>query len=231
MPVLELDYQKKHEILYCGVPLEILEEVKQTLSLTGKGLDFAELDEVFADIVKLFNGEYPGYKASNTKYHNLDHTCAVFLAQARLTHGMVANGHDFSCRSIELGLLASLFHDTGLIQEAGDNNGTGAKYMIGHEERSILLMGNYLSGRGRSSEDIDDCARIIRCTVLSGSPSGIDFSSPEIRLIGYILGTVDLLAQMSERAYLEKLSLLFMEFQEGGVPGYESSFDLYKKFR
>ena len=47
--------------------------------------------------------------------------------------------------------------------------------------------------------------------------------------MGFILGTSDLVAQMGDPYYLEKLPLLYMEFQEAGIAGYESALDLFKK--
>jgi hypothetical protein len=44
-----------------------------------------------------------------------------------------------------------------------------------------------------------------------------------------MLGTADLLGQMADRMYLEKLLLLFYEFQEGEVGDYESELDLLQK--
>jgi len=43
------------------------------------------------------------------------------------------------------------------------------------------------------------------------------------------LGAADLLAQMSDRKYLEKLLFLYYEFKEGKVSGYESEVDLLRK--
>jgi hypothetical protein len=44
-----------------------------------------------------------------------------------------------------------------------------------------------------------------------------------------MLGTADLLGQMADRLYLEKLIPLFKEFEEGKVPGFASEYDLLKK--
>jgi hypothetical protein len=44
-----------------------------------------------------------------------------------------------------------------------------------------------------------------------------------------MLGTADLLGQMADRTYLEKLLFLFYEFREGGVRGYDNELDLLKK--
>jgi hypothetical protein len=53
------------------------------------------------------------------------------------------------------------------------------------------------------------------------------FDSDEVREMGFILGTADIVAQMADRVYLERLPLLFEELKEGGVPGYESTEDIY----
>jgi len=59
--------------------------------------------------------------------------------------------------------------------------------------------------------------------------SEIKFGSPEIEMLGKMLGTADLIGQMADRTYLEKLLMLFYEFKEGMVPGYEKEFDMLYK--
>jgi hypothetical protein len=44
-----------------------------------------------------------------------------------------------------------------------------------------------------------------------------------------MLGTADLLGQMADRTYLERLPFLYWEFQEANVSGFESELDLLKK--
>jgi hypothetical protein len=43
------------------------------------------------------------------------------------------------------------------------------------------------------------------------------------------LGTADLLGQMADRTYLERLPFLYHEFKEGGVPGFADELDLLQK--
>ena len=207
---------------------ETYAEIIKTLSLIDPDFDTSYLKKVYNDIICLFNGEYPGYRASNTKYHNLEHTCAVTLATVRLIHGLHVQGQTFSSRVIELGLIGALFHDTGLIQTEDEKEGTGAQYTIGHEERSIGLMGKYLASNGLSAEDINDCGHIIMCTILTFPLANIPFRSDEIRTMGKILGSADLIAQMADRNYLEKLPLLFQEFEEAQKPGFETPLKLFK---
>lgn len=184
----------------------------------------------FDNVRRLFFGEYPGYRASNTKYHDFEHTCSVVLATNRLICGSIIDGQTYCEETIFKGIMAALFHDAGLIQTEEDTTGTGAKYTVGHEERSVSIMRMMLEGHipEENLQDITDC---IKCTILAESPDNIPFRSEDVRAMGRMLGSADLLAQMADRCYLEKLLLLFEEFQEAGLPGYETPMDMFKKTR
>jgi len=210
-------------------PAETLTEVKNILLLIDPSQDPVPIEKTYEDIIRLYNGKFPGYRAANTKYHNLEHACSTALAAARLIHGLQVRGQGFSPRLVQLCLIASLFHDTGLIQTVDEVEGTGAQYTIGHEDRSIAVMEKYLTERGYSQEDIRDCGHMIKCTELFFPMSDIPFSSEEVRTMGKIVGTADLLAQMADRNYQEKLPLLFLEFQEAGMEGFETPLELFKK--
>ncbi len=119
----------------------------------------------------------------------------------------------------------------GLIQTQDDKIGSGAKYTVGHEKRSIVFMRKYLSQKGFPEQQIEDCSHLIMCTILNLPPKEIPFRSSEIETLGKIVGTADLMAQIADRYYLEKLLLLFQEFQEAGVPDFETELDLLKKTR
>jgi len=219
---------KIYDLTNIKSPGETYAEIERTLSMAVPDYDPTPIKKIYNDIICLFKGEYPGYRASNTKYHNLEHTCSVTLATARLIHGLHAQSQTLSYRVIELGLIGALFHDTGLIQTEKEVEGTGAQYTIGHEERSIDLMNKYLSGNGYTPEDIKDCGHIIMCTILTQPLAGIPFRSKEVKTMGRILGSADLIAQMADRNYLEKLPLLFLEFEEANMPGFESPLELFK---
>lgn len=223
------DNDRLYELTDTNSPTETLAEIKTILHLVDPTLDPAPIENIFEDIVRLFNGEFPGYKASNTKYHNLEHTCSSALAASRLIHGLQVQGEIFSRRLVELCVIGTLFHDTGLIQAEDETEGTGALHTTGHEDRSIALMGKYLAEKGYSQEDIRDCGHIIKCTELFFPMEELPFDSEEVRTMGKIVGTADLVAQMADRNYQEKLPLLFMEYQEAGVHGFETPLELFSK--
>lgn len=220
---------KLDDLIDTNSPAETLAEINKILHLIDPSLDPSPIEKIFEDIIRLFNGKFPGYKASNTKYHNLEHTCSSTLASARLIHGLHVQGQIFSPRLVQLCLIGTLFHDTGLIQTEEEKEGTGAQHTIGHEDRSISLMEKYLAEKGYSVEDIRDCGHMIKCTELFLSLDEIPFHSEEVRTMGKVVGTADLVAQMADRNYQEKLPLLFLEFQEAGMEGFETPLELFQK--
>ncbi len=220
---------KLYDLIDSRDPEAIYAEIRTILSLLNADIVSEPLRAVYDDVVRLFNGNYPGYQASNTKYHNLEHTTMVALATVRLIHGCAVAGQASDPEKILLGLMASLFHDSGLIQTEHDVKGTGAKYTIGHEERSVAFMAGYLSSAGWSGQQIIDCGHLIKCTNLSLEIGKIPFRSKEVARFGKIVGSADLLAQMADRHYLEKLLLLFKEFEEAGIPEFDSEEQLLRK--
>ena len=210
-------------------PQSVLEEVQTVVSMMMPAFDFEPLNHAFRDVMRLFHGQYPGYRKCNTEYHNLKHTTDALLAMIRLIHGAAVNEQVFSEKDIELGLISALLHDTGYIQTIDDHVGTGAKYTLTHISRSILFMDKYLSENGYSKEDIESCSSILKCTGFSVKISEINFGSAQIEMLGKMLGSADLLGQMADRTYLEKLPFLYREFKEGDVSGFESELGLLKK--
>ena len=226
---MEKEVTKLYDLIDCQSQKAIFAEIKAIISLLDSDSIMDQFQPVYQDIVRLFKGEYPGYRASNTKYHNLEHTVMVTLATARLIHGSVKSGFQFKPENVLLGILAALFHDSGLIQTKQDRKGTGAKYTIGHEKRSVNFMKKNLVKKGFSQQQMDDCAQLIKCTNLEIEVADIPFRSEEIGNLGKIVGSADLLAQMADRHYLEKLILLFKEFEEAGIPGFDSEEALLEK--
>src|SRR3954465_11809283 len=45
------------------------------------------LSQAFDDVVHMYRGEYPGYAACDTQYHDVQHVMEVTLAMARLLDG------------------------------------------------------------------------------------------------------------------------------------------------
>lgn len=221
---------KLHDLVCCQDPAAISAEVVRIVSMVTDDFDLPLFRTAMEDLTRLFNGEYPGFQASNTSYHNLEHSNAVVLAVARLLHGLqLDDGVRFSGTQVLVGLLAAIFHDTGLILKSEEHERSGARYMVGHEKRSIEFAAEYMGAHGFNAEERGDCSNIIMATKLGQPLAGIPFRDEITLLLGKVLASADLLAQMADRAYLEKLLLLYREFVDAGVDGYKSELDLLRK--
>jgi hypothetical protein len=217
-------------------PNDILEEVKDIVFLMFSQFsshkiifDLSKVTSAYLDIVKLFRGDYCGYRKCNTKYHDLRHTDDCLLIMARLIHGAYLNGCRFSNRSIILGLISAIVHDTGYIQTVDEKIGTGGRYTITHIDRSVAFAKKYLERKGYPANDFHFIMNCLQCTGLNVVIEDIKFESIENELMGKMLGTADLIGQMADSKYLEKLPFLFEEFQEGGITEYETELDLLQK--
>ena len=191
--------------------------------------DFELLDRVFTDIVKLFKGKYFGYQECLTGYHDIKHTTDAMLAAVRLIHGASLQGETITPAGVTLAIISSLMHDTGYILTMEDDARSGGKYTLVHIERSIEFMEKYIETNELSKGALSGCKHILHCTGFKTDIDTIQFDSPECELIGKIMGTADLLGQMADRTYLEKLPFLYHEFREATIDTYSSVMDLFEK--
>lgn len=208
-------------------PQDVLSEAKRIVFMMYPQFNADPLDRSFFDVVKLFQGEYPGYQACDTQYHDLKHTTDTFLAMARIIHGAVIAGHTFSEWEVALGLISALLHDTGYLL-THEEEGPGARYTLIHIRRSIAFMDNYFAARGFSKGDFHFCRNILNCTGLDVRINEIAFTSRENGILGKMLGTADLLGQMADRTYLEKLPFLYDESKIAGMPGISTELAFFR---
>jgi hypothetical protein len=224
-----INLEKFADLIPMDDPHAVFKEVCRMVAVTNGQANLRLLCEVFEDVFKLFRGEYPGYQKCNTLYHDFKHTMDCLLAMARLMHGASLNGLTLPDRDVILGLTAALFHDSGYIQGDDDQEGTGAKYTLVHVERSAVFMEKYFHQVGLPLRDLNYCQCCVRCTGLEVKIGGIPFESAHHQAVGWMLGTADLLGQMADHTYLERLPFLYQEFKEAHVPGFETELDLLKK--
>ncbi len=166
-----------------------------------------------------FTGRYPGYQAIDARYHDLEHTLQGTLGLARILRGRHFAGVRpiLTPKAFELGLFAILMHDTGYLKRVEDTEGTGAKYTATHVRRSGEFARQFLSEKGYNASDIHSVQNMIRCTGVNVDLSTIPFTSELERMVGFALGTADLLGQMAATDYVEKLPVLYAEFAEAAA--------------
>jgi hypothetical protein len=170
----------------------------------------------FEWVKECFAGRYRDFQASDARYHDLEHTLQGTLCMVRVLQGRQMTGARpaISQRPFELGLLAILFHDTGYLKKAQDTAGTGAKYTLTHVARSVNFAEHFLAEKGIPIAEIRSVQNMIRCTGVHVDLSRIPFQSEVEKVIGFALGTGDLLGQMSADDYIDKLPILYGEFEE-----------------
>jgi len=210
-------------------PEAVHKEALQILSLISPSFDTEPVQRVFRFTVDLYEGRLPGYKACNTDYHNLHHITDTYLAMVRLLHGAKLSAENFSEREVVLGIIGALLHDSGMIQESWDDEGTGAKYTPEHVQLSMDFVAKHAAGLHLSEHEISDLRDMILCTDLMAEIPAINFSNPRIELLGKILATADLIAQMADRIYLEKLLFLYHEFREANIDNFKNAIDFYNQ--
>lgn len=185
------------------------------------GADLAPLARAFGDVKALFEGNYPGYLPCDTLYHDSRHTYDMTLAMARLVEG-----HDRTCpaaqqlgpRRAVLGTVIALLHDSGYMRRASEANvENGAVFTKVHVSRSADFLARYLPTIGFGAE-AEMASRVVHFTGYELDVDDIKVSDPKDRLIGHMVGTADLIGQMSDRMYLEKCrEFLYQEFVLGSI--------------
>jgi hypothetical protein len=202
-------------------PDQVRDAVVRLFGARYPGSDLAPLARAFDDFRALFEGRFPGYLACDTLYHDLRHTLDMTLAMARLI-----DGHDRSNapadrlgpRRAMLGVLIALLHDSGYLKRNSETQvPNGAVFTKVHVSRSANFIAAYLPQLGFASEAAL-AARLVHFTGYEMEIEDIRVDESKDRMLGWMVGTADLIGQMSDRMYLEKCrDFLYQEFIWGAV--------------
>jgi hypothetical protein len=191
-------------------------EVRATYAEMFPGGDSDYVRNVFRLALDCFGGRYRDYQAIDASYHDVEHTMQGTLCMARLLLGRHRAGVEprLTERMYQLGILAILFHDSGYLKKRDDTEGTGAKYTLTHVVRSADFAAEILRERGGSPEETRMVRDMILCTGVNSNLDTIPFEDELEKVVGYALGTADLLGQMAAEDYIDKLPVLYEEFAE-----------------
>lgn len=185
--------------------------------------DLSPLAVLFHDFNRLYSGTYPGYRACDVPYHNTQHVLDVTLAMARLLDGYERShpvsetlGPDLAV----VGIAAALFHDSGYIRRTRDSrHKNGAAYTRVHVSRGIRFLSAYLPQVGLEAL-VGPCTRIMHFTGYEVDPRDLRAANEQEHMLGRLLGTADLIAQMADSQYAQKChDFLYEEFAVGGIAG------------
>jgi len=175
----------------------------------------------FSDFERLFTGRFPGYFGCDTVYHDMQHSLDDTLAMARLLAGYDrshAVEQRLGAERAAMGIVTALFHDAGYIRQTDDTqHRNGAEFTRTHVGRSAQFLSRYLPTIGMA-EWVPVATQIVHFTGYELPFDQIRLDEARDRKVGHLLGTADMIAQMSDRCYLEKCrDRLYPEFVLGGV--------------
>lgn len=210
-------------------PAAVWAAAADVVRLIHPGYDFTLVGKVYKDVQRIFFGEFPGYAPIKTLYHDLPHTLEVFLCGVRLMHGVHCSGNRLTEDEVTLMMLAMLMHDIGYAQRLGEEVGSGAQLTRTHVQRGVKFMEHYFGERRLPSEILVDVKGMILGTEHFRPFAQIDFTNERMRLLAQIVATADIVGQMADRKYVEKLAFLFLEFREAEFGNYQSMFELMRQ--
>ena len=216
-------------LIQSHTPTAVWSEIRLLLSMAYPTFDSTRVYNAYINTARLYNGRYPGYRSCNTRYHDFSHASETCLTLTRIIHGAQITGRTFSHQDITISLIAALLHDAGFIQTTDDVEGTGAKYTATHVARSESFLAQHAETYALSAEDVVNGRAMILYTDLAIPMESIETSTADVKELGEMLGAADLLAQMADRYYLEKLRYLYDEFEEADLGNYDSPTDMLHK--
>ncbi len=202
-------------------PAAVREAVLELYSDTWPGAPLEPLLRALGDFEQLFTGKLPGYMGVDTVYHDLQHSQDVVLAMARLMAGYEKSHPDgprIGAERALMGMVTALFHDAGYIRETSETDiPNGAMFTRNHVTRSARYLAKYLPTADLAGW-VPVATRIVHFTGYEVPLDLLRVADARDRLVGQLLGTADMLAQMADRCYLEKCrDRLYAEFVLGDV--------------
>ena len=181
-----------------------------------------ELASAFEHFEEVFAGRFPGYFGVDTVYHDRQHTLDITLALARMLVGyerQVEPELRMGGERAVVGLIIALFHDVGYLRRVGEDEASrnGAEFTRTHVSRGARFLNEYLPNT-TLAEWTEKACEIVHFTGYEVPLAKINVSDPRDIKLGHMIGTADMIAQMSDRCYLEKCrDRLYAEFVLGGV--------------
>jgi len=203
-------------------PRAVGDAVCELLAAQYPGIDLAPIQTAFKTFTRLYAGTLQGYKGCDTWYHDAQHSLDCALAFARLLQGYertVSTPEQLGRRRAALGVISALFHDAGYIRRNEDIAENGAEFTFTHVGRSGEFLVDFLPMIGFDRE-AQMAEQLVHFTGYELALDAIQITDPKDRLLGFMLGSADVMAQTADRCYLEKCrDFLYTEFTHCGLAG------------
>jgi hypothetical protein len=206
---------------------EVEAQVGEIVRSFAPGHDLARVSEAFGLLDSAFDGGLPGYQRLKTLYHNRTHTNEVVLCTARMLHGLHLAGQGLDADHVDAALIGALMHDVGYLMNDEEASGTGAQFTASHVMRGVEFTRRHLPGL--PPDLLEATTKVIMLTDHRKHPDWVTFDNQQQQRAAYATATADLIGQMANREYLERVLLLYFEFEEAQLGGFADVHDLLEK--
>ncbi len=208
---------------------EIQAQVAHIVQSFAPGHDLARVHDAFGLLDRTFSGQLPGYQQLKTLYHNRSHTNEVVLCTARMLHGLHLAGKGLDAEYVDAALIGALMHDIGYVMsdEEAQAGSSGAQFTDSHVMRGVDFIRRHLVDL--PGNVLETTVKVIQVTDHRKHPDWVKFESPMQQRAAYATATSDLIGQMANREYLERLLFLYSEFDEAKMGGFVDEHDLLEK--
>jgi hypothetical protein len=207
---------------------EVRAEVARLVHAISPGHEMAYIDHAFALAETASQGMLLGYSSLLTPYHDQGHMLEVVLCGARLLHGLHLAGELIDALTIDACIVGALLHDTGYLMDNDEVSGTGAQFTLTHVVRGAVFAETQLVNV-LPPDLMVATSKVILATDHRPIAVMPEFSSRAQRIAAQVTATADLIGQMANREYLERLLLLYYEFNEAGITLFKDVHDLLEK--
>jgi hypothetical protein len=202
-------------------PIDVGDEVMRLHRALYPSGSTRPIERAFRDLSAFYHGKHPDYHPCDTEYHDIQHVLDVTLTMARLLDGYERGRKGdapLPPAIFSVGVIAALFHDFGYLRRRSDHrHRRGGEYTLIHVSRGAHFLRGYLPRIGLK-QYASLASQLVHFTGYERKVESIRLNDPLLRRVGEMLGTADIIAQMSDRCYLEKCrDRLYPEFVLGGL--------------
>ncbi|MDO8789509.1 MAG: hypothetical protein Q7J42_15665 [Sulfuritalea sp.] len=206
---------------------EVEAQVGETIHVFAPGHDLTRIGDAFSLLDRAFDGDLPGYQNLKTLYHNRTHTNEVVLCSARMLHGLHMAGQGLDGDHIDAALIGALMHDVGYLMSDAEASGTGAQFTASHVMRGVEFTRRHLADL--PPDLLETTTKVIMLTDHRKHPDWVKFDNLQQQRAAFATSTADLIGQMANREYLERILFLYFEFEEAQIGGFSDIHDLLEK--
>jgi len=205
--------------------------------VAGYRTAFDQAPSVYENLIKS-NAEHVIQKiaGSNTLYHNVEHTIQVTLVGQAILQGKLKTDKSITPETWLNFIMSLLCHDVGYVSNLDlvndhnhePGNGSDAALMSVHIDRGKRFVEENFSDQvGIDIGFIQDCVERTRFPI----PENENYQHTDD--FPALVRGADLIGQLSDQRYLNKLPAVFYEFEENGyneVTGYKQPGDLLSNY-